>query len=77
VGIRPEHALVDPQGALAMKVLQVEQLGSSSLLHGLVGADTPFEVVCAGQTRVVGGDTVHITLQPQHLHCFDSAGNRI
>jgi multiple sugar transport system ATP-binding protein len=77
VGIRPEHALVDPQGALAMKVLQVEQLGSSSLLHGLVGADTPFEIVCAGQTRVVGGDTVHITLPPQHLHCFDSAGNRI
>jgi multiple sugar transport system ATP-binding protein len=77
VGIRPEHAQVDPHGALVMKVTQVEQLGSSSLLQGTVGADTPFEVVCVGQTRVAGGDTVHVALSVAHLHCFDRAGNRI
>lgn len=77
LGIRPEHAQVHPQGPLMMRVSQVEQLGSSSLLHGTVGVDTPFEIICAGQTQVSGGDTVHIALPAQHLHCFGANGNRI
>jgi multiple sugar transport system ATP-binding protein len=77
VGIRPEHAQVHSQGSLVMKVSQVEQLGSTSLLHGTVGLETPFEVVCAGQTRVSGGDTVRIALPTQYLHCFGQTGNRL
>ena len=77
MGLRPEHALMDPAGPLAMMVSQVEQLGSTSLLHGTVGADTPFEIVRNGQTAVAGGDTVRLALPAQHLHYFDKDGLRL
>lgn len=77
VGIRPEHAQIDPSGALQLKVTQVEQLGSTSLLLGTVGEQTPFEVVCPGQTPVVPGQTVHVALPRAHRHFFDAQGERL
>jgi multiple sugar transport system ATP-binding protein len=62
---------------IIMKVSQVEQLGSSSLLHGTVGQDTPFEMVCSGQTQVSSGDTVGLALPLAHLHYFDKDGLRL
>jgi multiple sugar transport system ATP-binding protein len=77
IGLRPEHALIADDGPIVMHVSQVEQLGSTSLLHGKVGTDSPFEMVCNGQTSVVGGDTVRLGLPAAHLHCFDHAGLRL
>ncbi len=77
LGLRPEHTLIDNDGPIPMKVSQVEQLGSTSLLHGTVGQDTPFEMVCNGQTEITGGDTVRLGLPAQHLHCFDRDGLRL
>ena len=77
IGLRPEHAVIGADGPLAMQVAQVEQLGSTSLLHGTVGADTPFEMVCNGQTTIAGGDTVRLALPAQHLHYFDKGGLRL
>jgi multiple sugar transport system ATP-binding protein len=77
IGLRPEHVQLDSQGLISMKVSQVEQLGSSSLLHGTVGQDTPFEMVCTGQTQVSSGDTVGLALPLAHLHYFDKHGLRL
>ncbi len=77
VGIRPEHAQLDEHGPLYLKVAQVEQLGSTSILHGSVVEGTPFELILAGQTRIQRGDTVRLSAPPEHLHCFDTAGLRI
>ena len=77
VGLRPEHAAIGADGPIAMKVAQVEQLGSTSLLHGTVGVDTPFEMVCNGQTMIAGGDTIRLELPAQHLHYFDKDGMRL
>ena len=81
LGIRPEHALIAQDGPITLHVSQVEQLGASSLLHGIVGQGTPyqstFETVLAGQTSVVGGDTVRLGLPTGHLHCFDKDGLRV
>ena len=77
IGLRPEHALIAADGPITMKVGQVEQLGSTSLLHGTVGQDTPFEMVCNGQTHIAGGDTVKLGLPRQDMHCFDKDGQRI
>ena len=77
IGLRPEHAFIGTDGPLVMHVAQVEQLGSTSLLHGAVGLDTPFEMVCNGQTTIAGGDTVRLALPAQHLHCFDKDGLRL
>ena len=77
IGLRPEHAQIAPGGPIAMKVGQVEQLGSASLLHGTVGQDSTFEMVCNGQTTISGGDTVNLGLPREHMHYFDKSGQRI
>ncbi|MEO8859489.1 MAG: sn-glycerol-3-phosphate ABC transporter ATP-binding protein UgpC [Burkholderiaceae bacterium] len=77
IGLRPEHAVIDQNGPIRMQVHQVEQLGSTSLLHGTVGNDTPFELVCNGQTAIRGGDSVGIGLPAEHLHWFDAQGLRL
>ncbi len=77
IGLRPEHARIADDGPIAMLVSQVEQLGSTSLLHGKVGHDTPFEMVLDGQTTIRGGDTVRLGLPAQQVHCFDSDGLRL
>jgi len=77
IGLRPENAMVSSDGPVEMRIAQVEQLGATSLLLGTVGNDTPFEMVCAGQTSIRRGDTVRLALPKAHLHCFDKDGLRL
>jgi multiple sugar transport system ATP-binding protein len=77
IGLRPEHTVIADNGPIRMHVAQVEQLGSTSLLHGTVGEDTPFEMVCNGQTAIRSGDTVGIGMPVEHLHWFDAQGLRL
>ncbi|MDO8778585.1 MAG: sn-glycerol-3-phosphate ABC transporter ATP-binding protein UgpC [Burkholderiaceae bacterium] len=77
VGIRPEHAQLADHGPLQMTVSQVEQLGSTSILHGHVVPDAPFELILGGQTAIQRGDTVKLSAPPEHLHYFDQNGLRL
>ena len=77
VGIRPEHAQLSDSGPLQLKIKQVEQLGSTSILHGHVVPDAPFELILNGQTSIQRGDTVRVSAPPERLHCFDSNGLRL
>ncbi len=77
IGLRPEHAVIANDGPIRIHVDQVEQLGSTSLLHGHVGTDTPFEMVCNGQTMIRGGESVGIGMPAKHLHWFDAQGLRL
>jgi multiple sugar transport system ATP-binding protein len=77
IGIRPEHACLAPDGPLRVGITQVEQLGGSSLLHGRIANDLPFELVLAGQTEVKRGDTIAVALPAGRLHCFDRDGQRL
>ena len=77
VGIRPEHAQLADDGPLQMAISQVEQLGSTSILHGNVVPDAPFELILSGQTKLRRGDTVKLNAPAEHLHFFDQNGLRI
>ncbi len=77
VGIRPEHAQLADDGPLSLVVSQVEQLGSSSILHGEVAPEVPFELIVNGQTAVQRGDRVRVSAPPQQQHCFDAQGLRL
>jgi multiple sugar transport system ATP-binding protein len=77
VGIRPEHAQLADDGPLQMTVKQVEQLGSTSILHGHVVPDAPFEVILNGQTSIQRGDTVRVSAPDACLHYFDQYGLRL
>ena len=83
VGLRPEHVELHEAGAVAYQVQQVEQMGSSSLMRGRLGASqqagtaTQFDVVCNGQTSVTAGQTVRLSMPPDCLHFFDAEGQRL
>jgi len=77
VGIRPEHAQLSSDGPLQLQVSQVEQLGSTSILHGKVVADAPFELILNGQTTIKRGDTVRVSAPTEQLHYFDQNGLRL
>jgi multiple sugar transport system ATP-binding protein len=77
VGIRPEHAQLADHGPMQMMVSQVEQLGSTSILHGHVVPDAPFEIILGGQTSIQRGDTVKVSAPAEHLHYFDKIGLRL
>lgn len=77
VGIRPEHARLSDDGPLQLAVTQVEQLGSTSILHGKVVPDAPFELILNGQTTIKRGDTVSVSAPAEQLHYFDADGLRL
>jgi multiple sugar transport system ATP-binding protein len=77
VGIRPEHAQLSNDGPLQLVVSQVEQLGSTSILHGKVVDGAPFELILSGQTAIKRGDTVRVSAPAEQLHYFDQNGLRL
>jgi len=77
VGIRPEHAQLSGDGPLQLAVSQVEQLGSTSILHGKVVDGAPFELILSGQTSIKRGDTVRVSAPAEQLHYFDQNGLRL
>jgi multiple sugar transport system ATP-binding protein len=77
LGLRPEHVRLDDAGPLPYTVRHVEQMGSSSLLHGTIGDGVAFDVVCNGQTEVHAGQQVRLAVPADTLHCFDSTGARL
>jgi sn-glycerol 3-phosphate transport system ATP-binding protein len=72
LGLRPEHAQLDPQGAWPLQVETVEMLGAERLVHGrlLDGAFTLRIDATLPAPRV--GDTVRLSATADHLHWFDA-----
>ena len=71
IGIRPEHATIDPDGAVSGKITLVEQLGGMSTIR-IDSFDITVQI--AGQTALNLGDTAHVGLPRHALHVFDEAG---
>jgi sn-glycerol 3-phosphate transport system ATP-binding protein len=73
LGVRPEHAAMDPQGAWSMAVEMLEMLGAERLVYGRLG-DAAFTLrIEATLAPPRPGDTLRLNVQPQHLHWFDVA----
>jgi multiple sugar transport system ATP-binding protein len=79
LGVRPEHiALTDNDGDVRLAVTIIEQLGGESYLHGTLPSGESLSVRLAGQTRVVRGDTVGLSLaDPARRHLFDAASGKV
>jgi sn-glycerol 3-phosphate transport system ATP-binding protein len=73
LGVRPEHATVDPAGTWLLKVDMLEMLGAERLVYGHLGG-TPFTLrVDARDTAPRPGDTLRLSVEPEQLHWFDPA----
>ena len=62
---------------LPLKVKQVEQLGSETILHGTTGADESVVVAQYGQVPFAPGETLHIDPENTPLFLFADDGARI
>jgi sn-glycerol 3-phosphate transport system ATP-binding protein len=78
LGVRPEHADLDPNGAWPMQVELVEMLGAERLVYGRLGGSA-FTLRIEG-TRVPPrtGEIIRLAATPAHVHWFDPAsGHRV
>ena len=78
LGVRPEHAGLDPAGSWPLQVEMLEMLGAERLLYGRLG-DHPFTLRIEG-TLVPprAGETVKLLVQARHLHWYDvTTGQRV
>ncbi len=69
IGLRPEHARLDP-GGIEMPVELVEPLGTETLVHGKLPDGTLFTIKLPGGSPP--GEQVRVALPPEHLHVFEA-----
>ncbi|MBB4278944.1 ABC transporter ATP-binding protein [Rhizobium mongolense] len=75
LGIRPEHVVMSDQGGMRAKVELVEPTGFGIILH-LSLHGLPFKVFTLDREALTAGPEVSVSFPAQHLHLFDSEGNR-
>ncbi len=75
LGFRPEHAIITRHLDAAMipfAVELVEDIGTARLCHGTIDGQEIAVSVPPG-VMIKGGDTVGLSVEPEHLHLFDPA----
>ena len=72
VGIRPEHLEENKKGNIKIVIQMVEQLGSNSLLHGIL-EDTNIEIVASlsGHVTAKAGSIVSFSAKEPNIHVFN------
>ena len=76
LGVRPEHLILS-DGGLPMEVKVVEPTGSETMVF-LRHADRDVTAVFRERHAFSPGTIIHLTPDPNHLHCFDAdTGKRL
>jgi multiple sugar transport system ATP-binding protein len=70
-GIRPEHLVIDPEGALPLALTLVEPAGWETHLHADLG-EHPVRVVSTRRVREHPGETIMSRIDVDHVHLFDA-----
>jgi sn-glycerol 3-phosphate transport system ATP-binding protein len=78
LGVRPEHAAMGSGTGWPMQVELLEMLGAERLVYGRLG-DAAFTLRIEGiLPPPQPGSTVHLHVQPEQMHWFDSSsGQRV
>ncbi|RYG87117.1 MAG: TOBE domain-containing protein, partial [Alphaproteobacteria bacterium] len=77
LGIRPD-AISLAGGGIPARIVLVERLGGSSLLHTKVeGLDTLLTVELPGTYEAATGTQVHLAIDPARAHVFASTGQTL
>lgn len=78
LGARPDMLNVAEKGMLSGVAVLVEQLGKETLIHVDAGlGEEPMTVCHTGQCPIVPGNEISLSLDSDHVHLFDHAGQRI
>ena len=77
-GIRPDAISLAAGGGLPARVVLVEQLGSSSLLHARIEGLTPLLTIeVHDAVELAPGTEVGLGIDPARLHLFAAGGRRL
>ena len=78
LGVRPEHADLNPAGSWPLQVEMLEMLGAERLVYGRLG-DAAFTLRIEGiRSPPKAGETVQLLVEPGHMHWFDvTTGQRV
>ena len=85
LGVRPEHAAVDSNfntsSGWPLKVEMLEMLGAERLVYGQLGGESAAAFTLRIDATLVPpkhGETIHLRVEPHHLHWYDPAtGQRV
>ncbi|MBH2846243.1 sn-glycerol-3-phosphate ABC transporter ATP-binding protein UgpC [Serratia marcescens] len=76
MGIRPEDILLDENGKQTFTILHREDLGSHSILHGMISGDIPLRVVTPFGMKLPETRQLNITLPVSKCHFFDDESGK-
>lgn len=78
LGIRPDAITITDEGGLPARIVLVERLGGSSLVHTRVeGLDSLLTVELPGTYETAPDTEVHLVFDAARTHAFDTAGRTI
>ena len=76
LGIRPEHVVISPTGAIEAGVELIEPTGFGLIMHLSVHG-LPFKVFTLDRSVLNSGKTVRVDFPKASLHIFDDKGHRV
>ena len=77
IGIRPEDTVVSNKGGVPMNVDVVEHVGATVILYGSVLDNSNFCAVLPSDSVIKPGDEIHLTIDSNKCHAFNSAGQAL
>jgi len=77
IGIRPEDIEVSDKGGMSMNVDVVEHIGATVILYGSVLGNNNFCAVLPSDTVIKPGDKIHLTIDPNKCHAFNTSGRAL
>ncbi len=76
LGIRPEHVLISPTGAIEAGVELVEPTGFGIIMHLSVHG-LPFKIFTLDRSVLNVNTTIRVDFPKERLHLFDGEGRRV
>ena len=78
LGVRPEHARLDPEGPLELRVEVIEALGAQKFVYGTLAPDVALTIGVDPRLHPREGEPLRLSLPPESVHFFDpESGLRI
>ena len=77
LGLRPEHLLVSPDGALGVTIEAIENLGALSYAYGTPAGGERVAVQLPPEHAFSLGDALRLDAAPGRVHVFDADGRRL
>ena len=77
LGLRPEHLLVSPDGALGVTIEAIENLGALSYAYGTPAGGERVAVQLPPEHAFSLDDALRLDAAPGRVHVFDADGRRL